>query len=108
MVHDSSSWTVISFSAEGQPEDISMMEILSTWLDDLLDNMCTRGKKHVSNTVVLINNTTAVTSSNTVTCSSPKWNTCELECMEHNSILECQKNRTTAAYHHIYIEAEVL
>ena len=33
MVHDSSSWTVISFIAEGQPEDISMMEILNTWLD---------------------------------------------------------------------------
>ena len=41
-MHDSASWTVISFSAEGQPEDISMMEILNTWLDALLDNMCTQ------------------------------------------------------------------
>ena len=42
MVHDSSSWTVISFSTEGQPEDITMMEILNTWLDALLDYMCTQ------------------------------------------------------------------
>ena len=35
-VHESSSWNVISFSAEGQPVDISMMEILNTWLDALL------------------------------------------------------------------------
>ena len=33
---------MISYCAEGQPEDISMMEILNTWLDALLDNMCTR------------------------------------------------------------------
>ena len=41
-MHDSSSWTVIPFSTEGQPEDISMMDILTTWLDALLDNLCTQ------------------------------------------------------------------
>ena len=39
MVHDSSSWAVISFSAKGQSENISIMEILSSWLDELMDEM---------------------------------------------------------------------
>ena len=32
------------FSAEGQLVDISMMEILNTWLDALLDIMCMYSK----------------------------------------------------------------
>ena len=52
MVRDSSSWTVIPFSAKRQPEDISMMEILSTWLDALVDNMCSQ--KYYKNIWMLI------------------------------------------------------
>ena len=44
VIYDISSWTMISFSAEGQSVDIKMMEILSSWLYELIDemrNLCT-------------------------------------------------------------------
>ena len=40
MICDTLSWTMISFSAEGQSVDIRMMEILSSWLHELIDEMC--------------------------------------------------------------------